>query len=87
MTAPVSYSDRMDVRVEPRLREALQALAAMHGIKPAELIRNLLWTGISLSGTDEHPAIRADGKRRYAHLLGGVLTDIVYRDPTPDPES
>ena len=32
----VSYSDRMDIRVEPRLREAIQASAANHGIKVAD---------------------------------------------------
>jgi hypothetical protein len=83
MTEPVAYSDRMDVRVEPRLREAIQALALKHRVKPAEYIRNALWTAVALEGTDETPAIRADGKRRYAHLIGGALVDIVYRDPTP----
>lgn len=84
MTEPVAYSERMDVRVEPRLREAIQASAARYGVKPAHYIRNALWTVIALEGTDETPPIRADGARRYAHILGGVLTHIVYRHPTLD---
>lgn len=85
MTEAVKYSDVMAIRVEPRLREAIQASALKHGVKPAEYIRNALWTAIALQGTDETPDVRPDGKRRYAHLLGGCLVDIVYRHPTEDP--
>ena len=83
MPEPVSYSDRLDIRVEPALREALQALAARHRVKPAELIRNALWTAVALQGNDETPDIRADGKRRYARLEGGAIVDVVYADPAP----
>ena len=77
----------MTSAVEPRLREAIQASAAKYGVKPATYIRNALWTVIALQGNDETPDIRADGKERYAHLIGGAVVDIVYRHPTPDPES
>jgi hypothetical protein len=86
MPGPISYSDRMDIRVEPALRIAIQDAAAKHRVKVAELIRNLLWTGIALQGSDETPDVRPDGKRRYARLEGGAIVDVVYRDPTPDPE-
>jgi hypothetical protein len=71
----------MDIRVEPRLREAIQASAAKYGVKPAEYIRNALWTAIALQGNEDTPDVRADGKRRYAHVFGGGLVDIVYAKP------
>jgi hypothetical protein len=83
MTEPVAYSERMDIRVEPRLREAIQASAAKYGVKPAEYIRNALWTVIALQGNEHAPDVRADGKRRYARIEGGAVVDIVYQAPAP----
>lgn len=83
MTESVRYSDVLAVRVAPELREAIQALAARAGTKPAEWARRALWTVIALQGNDDNPDVRADGKRRYARLEGGALTDVIYREPTP----
>jgi hypothetical protein len=84
MTEPVAYSERMDIRVEPRLREAIQEAAARYGVKPAEFIRNSLWTALALRDSDDAPAVRSDGARLYVHLLGGKIVDGIYREPTPD---
>ncbi|HLG85131.1 MAG TPA: hypothetical protein VKY22_29385 [Bradyrhizobium sp.] len=82
MTEPVRYRDRMDIRVEPALREALQGLAVRHRVKVAELIRNALWTAVALQG--DAPDARADGARRYARVMGdGALVDTVYVKPAP----
>lgn len=83
MPEPVAYSDRMDIRVEPRLREAIQASALKYGVKPAEYIRNALWTAIALQGNDDNPDVRTDGKRRYARIEGGAIVDVIYRKPAP----
>jgi len=83
MTEAVRYRDRMDIRVEPALRIAIQDAAAKHRVKPAEWLRNALWTVVALQGNDDNPDVRADGKRRYARIEGGALVDIVYREPTP----
>jgi hypothetical protein len=78
MNAPVTYSDRMDIRVETALRLAIQDAAAKHRVKTAEFIRNALWSAIALQGSDD---IRADGKRRYARLEGGAIVDVIYAEP------
>lgn len=83
MTEAVRYSDVMAIRVEPRLREAIQASATKYGQKPAEWIRNALWSVVALQGNDDNPDVRANGERRYAHLTGGAIVDVVYRRPTP----
>ena len=81
MSAPVRYSDVLAIRMEPRLREAIQASAAKYGVKEAEYVRNALWTAIALQGSEDTPDVRADGKRRYAHLIGGGVVDIIYAKP------
>jgi hypothetical protein len=81
--APVRYSDVLGIRMEPRLREAIQASAAKYGVKPAEYIRNALWTAIALQGNEDTPDVRANGERRYAHLIGGGVVDIIYAKPAP----
>jgi hypothetical protein len=81
--APVRYSDVLAIRVAPELREAIQAAAAKRGQKPAEWIRNALWTVLALEGIAGNPDIRADGARRYARIEGGAIVDVVYRKPTP----
>jgi hypothetical protein len=82
MIEPVQYSDVLHVRVEQRLREAIQTSAAKYGVKPAEFVRNALWTVLALQGNDDNPDVRADGTRRYAHLMNGVV-DVRYLEPTP----
>jgi hypothetical protein len=81
MIAPVRYSDVLAIRMEPRLREAIQAAAAKYGVKEAEYVRNALWTAIALQGSEDTPDVRDDGKRRYAHLIGGAVVDIIYAKP------
>jgi hypothetical protein len=83
MTEPVQYSDRLDVRIAPDLRLAIQASAAKRGQKPAEWLRNALWTVVALEGIGGAPDIRADGKRRYARVEGGAIVDVVYSEPAP----
>jgi hypothetical protein len=85
MTEAVSYSDVLHVRMTPELRLAIQAAAARAGCKPAQYVRDALWSIVTLEGDEAMPAIRADGKRLYTHLIGGAIVDGVYRHPTPDP--
>jgi hypothetical protein len=84
VTETVRYRDVMAIRVAPELRAAIRASATRYGVKPAEYVRNALWTAVALQGSEDAPDIRADGKRRYARIEGGAIVDVIYRKPASD---
>jgi hypothetical protein len=85
VTEPVAYTDRMDIRVEPRLREAVEAAAAKHGVKPAHYIRNALWTALQPRDAGSLYDVNSDGKRRWARIKkDGEICGMYYSAQKPE---
>lgn len=43
---PAKTPDAFNFRMPPPLRNRLDGLAKRHGLKPADLVRNALWTSL-----------------------------------------
>ena len=83
ISAPVRYSDVLAIRMEKRLREAIQASLTKYGVKEAEYVRNALWTTVAFHGSEKPRRATRWQATLCPHLIGGGVVDIILWKPAP----
>lgn len=80
---PLVHSNTLRVRLQPQLADAIIDAASRRGMNASQWMRHAAMTVAMLEGV-LFPDILADGKRRYARIEGGAITDVRYFDDQPE---